>query len=46
MTDTAETLKIFPNSHEGYLVPGMEEDKIHSSEPEYKMPVHVIPDKG
>ena len=28
------------------MVPGIEEDIIPTSEPEYKMPVHVIPDEG
>ena len=33
---------MFRNAHEEYLVPGIEEDKIPTSELEEKMPVHVI----
>ena len=32
--------------HEENLVPGIEEDKIPTSYPEDKFPVHVIPDEG
>ena len=33
MTDPAETLKMFRKAHEEYLVPGIEEDNIYTSEP-------------
>ena len=44
-TDPAETLKMFHKAHKEYLVSDIEEDIIPKSEPEYKMPVHVIPDE-
>ena len=34
MTDPEETLKMFRDTHEEDLVPGIEEDKIPMSEPE------------
>ena len=37
-TDTAETMKMFRNSNEDDLVPGMYEDKTPTSNPEYKLP--------
>ena len=46
MTNLAETLKMFCDSHEKYLVPGVEEDKNTTSEPEDKLPVSVIPDEA
>ena len=30
ITDTAETLKMFRESYKGYLVPGIEEEIIHT----------------
>ena len=46
MTNTEKTLKMFCNAHSKYLVPGIEEENINDSEPEYNMPVHIIPDEG
>ena len=46
IADPKETLKIFCNTHEEKLVPGIEEDKFSTSEPEDKLPVHVIPYEG
>ena len=46
MTNPAETMKIFPDSNKQYLVPGIEEDKTPTSEPEDKLHLHVIPDEG
>ena len=46
ITDPAETLKVFCEENKEYLVPGIEEDIIYTSELEDKMPVHVIPDEG
>ena len=43
MTDPAETLKIFCEAHKEYLVPGIEEYKITTSEPEDNIPVQIIP---
>ena len=45
MTHPAETLKMFREAHEEDLMPGIEEDKITTSEPEEKMPVQEIPDE-
>ena len=45
ITDPAETLKTFRNSHKEGLVPGIEEYKIPMSDPEDKLPVNVIPDE-
>ena len=45
MTDPEETVKMFCDMHEENFVPGIEEDKIPTSEPEEKLPVHVIPDE-
>ena len=45
-TDPAETLKMFREAEKEDLVPCIEEDIIPTSEPEYKMPVHIIPDEG
>ena len=44
ITDPAETLKMFHKAHKQYVVPSIEGDIIPTSEPEYKMPVNVIPD--
>ena len=38
-------MKMFRDFHEEYLVPGIEEYKTPTSEPEYKLPVHIIPDE-
>ena len=46
INDPAETLKMIHKANKEYLVPGIEEDIIPISEPEDKMPVHVIPDEG
>ena len=46
ITDPAETLKMFREAHKEDLVPGVEEDMITKSDPEYKMHVYVIPDEG
>ena len=46
MTDPAETMKMFRDAHGDYFMPGIEEDKIHNSEPEDKIPVNLIPDEG
>ena len=45
MTHPAETLKLFREAHKEYLVPGIEENNIPTSEPEDKMPVHIILDE-
>ena len=45
MTDPAETLKMFREAHKEYSMPGIEEYKIPTSEPEENIPVHVIPDE-
>ena len=45
-TDPAETLKMFCEVENEYLLPGIEEDVIPTSKPEDKMTVHVIPDEG
>ena len=37
---------MFREAHKTYLVPGIEEVFIPTSEPEDKIPVHVIPDEG
>ena len=37
---------MFCDAHEEYLVPGIEEDTILTSEPEDKMPLPIIPDEG
>ena len=44
--DPVETFKIFRKASKEYQVPYIEEDIIPTSEPEYKMPVHVILDEG
>ena len=36
---------MFCDMHEEDLVPGIEEYKIPMSDPEYKLPAHVIPDE-
>ena len=41
MTDPAETLKMFREANKEYLVPGIEEDRIPTSELEDNMPVHI-----
>ena len=46
MNDPAETIKMLRESHGEYLVPGIKEDKIPTSEPGDNMYVHVIPDDG
>ena len=46
MTDPEETLKIFRKVHKKYLVSGIDVCIIIASEPEDKMPVHIIPDEG
>ena len=46
ITDPEETLKMFRDAHEEDLVTGIEEEKINTSEPEDKVPLHVIPDEG
>ena len=46
MTNPEKTLKMFRKAHEEYLVPGIDEDKIPTSETEDNIPVHVIPDEG
>ena len=45
MTHPVDTLKIFREADKKYFVPGIEEYIIPTSEPEEKMPVHVIPAK-
>ena len=45
-TDTVETLKMFRKAETEDWVPCIEEDIIHMSKPEEKIPVHVIPDGG
>ena len=45
MTYLEETLKMFRKSNKKYLMPGIEEDIITTSEPEDKMYVHIIPDE-
>ena len=44
ITNPAETLKMFREAHKEYLVPGIEEDTLPTSEPGEKMPVHIILD--
>ena len=46
MTDPSETLKMFRDAHEEYLVRGIEKDKITTLELEDNIPVHVILDDG
>ena len=46
MNDPEETLNMFCDANKEYLVPDVEEDNIHKSESEDKMPVHVIHDMG
>ena len=46
MTDPSETLKMFRDAHEEYLVPGIEKDKITTLESEDNISVHVILDDG
>ena len=46
MTNTEKTLKMFCNAHSKYLVSGIDVCIIIASEPEDKMPVHIIPDEG
>ena len=46
ITYPAETLKMFCNAHEEDLVPSIVDGKTNMSEPEYKMPVYVIPGEG
>ena len=46
MDDPAETLKMSHKENEEYLVPGIEEEIIPTSETEDNIPVHIIPDKG
>ena len=46
ITNPAETLKMFRKAEKEYLVPGIEGNIIPKSEPEDKMPLHVIPDEG
>ena len=45
INDPEETLKMFQDMHKEYLVPGIEENNIPTSEPEDKMPVHIILDE-
>ena len=45
MTDPAETMKMFRNFNEDGLVPGIEEYKTPAPDPEYNIPVQVIPDE-
>ena len=48
--DPEENLKMFCDSHEKYLVPGIEKENTPTSEPEDNpednIYVHVIPDEG
>ena len=46
MTDPVETINMFNDSNKYGLMQGIEEDKTNTSEPEDKLPVHVIPDEG
>ena len=46
MNDPAETLNVFRKAHKEDLVLSTEEENIPTSEPEDKMPAHVIPDEG
>ena len=46
ITDSAETMKMFYEAHKEDLMLGVYEDNIPMSEPEYNIPVHVIPDEG
>ena len=46
LTDPAETMNMFRDSHEECLVPDIYEDKTPTSEPEDKLHVHTIPDEG
>ena len=46
ITDPEEILKMFRDSHEEYLVTGIEEGIIPMSEPEDNIPMHIIPDEG
>ena len=46
MIDSAETLKMFRKAHKEDFLPGIEEDIIPMSEPQDKIPVHLIPDEG
>ena len=46
ITGSAETLKVFRDMHEEYLVPDIEEDNITTSDPEENLPVYIIPDEG
>ena len=46
MTNPVDTLNMFRGENKEDLVPCIEEDIIPTSEPEYKMPVHIIPDEG
>ena len=43
--DPAETMKMFLDLNKDDMVPGIEECKTPKSEPEYNLPVHVIPDE-
>ena len=45
MTYPSDTMNMFGNSHKEYLAPGIEEYKTLTSEPEDKLPVHIIPDE-
>ena len=45
VTNPTEILKIFHKADKEDLVPGIEKHIIPTSEPEYKMPVHVIPEE-
>ena len=45
MTDPAEILKMCREANKEYLVTGIEKDIIATSEPEDKMPAHLIPDE-
>ena len=46
ITDPAETMKMFCGPNKDNLVPGIKEEKTPTSEPEDKLPVHIIPDEG
>ena len=50
MTDPAENVKMLRDSHKEDFVPGIDEDKNPTSEPEDNpednIPLHVIPDEG
>ena len=37
---------MFRKAQKEACLPSMEENKISMSEPEYKMPVHLLPDEG